>query len=155
MTKWKFSSYALAGHHRDANRIAIILSSWGFKLIRGSSSSGGKDVIKKIITLFKKNKTICITNDGPRGPIHIAKPGAIKIAMELNAIILPITGISKHFWKLNSWDRFVLPKPFSTIYLKIGPEIKYKKDSLSSSYCSELISNNLNKLQNDNDLLIK
>ena len=104
---------------------------------------------------FKNNETICITSDGPRGPIHIAKPAAIKIAMESNAIILPITGIASNYWKINSWDNFILPKPFGIIYLNIGNEIKYKKEKISSSYCSELVSNHLNTLQQKNDLLIK
>ena len=155
ITKWKYSSYAIAGHHRDANRIALILSNWGFKLIRGSSSKGGKDVIKKMIKHFNNNATICITSDGPRGPIHIAKSGSIKVSMESNATILPVTGIASKYWKINSWDKFILPKPFSTIYLKIGNEIIYDKKKISSNYCSELISKNLIKLQNDNDLLIK
>ena len=108
-----------------------------------------------MIKHFNNNATICITSDGPRGPIHIAKSGSIKISMESNAIILPITGIASNFWKINSWDSFILPKPFSTIYLNIGNEIIYDKNKISSSYCSELISKNLNKLQNETDLLIK
>ena len=155
ITKWKYSSFAIAGHHRDASRIASILSSWGFKLIRGSSSKGGKDVIKKMMSLFKNNETICITSDGPKGPIHIAKPGSIKIAMESNAIILPVTGIASKFWKINSWDNFILPKPFGTIYFKIGKKIDYNINKISSSYCSDLVSKHLNLLQQENDLLIK
>ena len=155
ITKWKYSSYAIAGHHRDANRIASILSGWGFKLIRGSSSKGGKSVIKTMISLFDDNQTICITSDGPRGPIHIAKPGSIKVAMENNAIILPITAISNRFWKINSWDQFILPKPFSTIFLNIGSNIIYENNKISSNYCSDLVSLKLNQLQKKNDLLIK
>ena len=104
---------------------------------------------------FKNNETICITSDGPRGPIHVAKPASIKIAMESNAIILPITGIANKYWKINSWDNFILPKPFSTIYIKIGNKIIYNQEKISSSYCSELVSSHLNSLQENNDLLIK
>ena len=154
ITRWKYSSYAIAGHHRDANRIASILSKWGFKLIRGSSSKGSKDVVKKMLVHFKNNETICITCDGPRGPIHIAKPGSIRVAMESNAVILPVSGISTSFWKFNSWDNFILPKPFSTIYFSIGNEIKYEKEKISSSYCSDLVSNHLNNLQKKNDSFI-
>ena len=155
ITKWNYSSYAIAGHHQDANRIASILSKWGFKLIRGSSSKGGKDVIKKMIFHFKNNETICITSDGPRGPINIAKPGSIKVAMESNAIILPITGMANKYWIINSWDKFIIPKPFSTIYMNIGPKINYKKEKICSAYCSNLISEKLNLLQKNNDHLIK
>ena len=57
--------------------------------------------------------------------------------MESNAVILPVSGISTSFWKFNSWDNFILPKPFSTIYFSIGNEIKYEKEKISSSYCSD------------------
>ena len=53
--------------------IARVFKKWGFGLIRGSSTRGGKSVIKELKNKFINGKTVCITSDGPRGPLHIAK----------------------------------------------------------------------------------
>ena len=131
------------------------MKKWGYKFIRGSSNNGANNVLKDMKKHFSNNETICITSDGPKGPINIAKPSSIRLAMENNVTILPVSAISKRFWQINSWDRFIFPKPFSTIYMCVGDKINYKKENITNSYCSELISKKLITLQNINDNLIK
>ena len=104
---------------------------------------------------FKGNQTICITSDGPKGPIHVAKPSSIKLAMEENITILPITAIANKYWQINSWDKFIFPKPFSKMYVCIGNKIKYNAEKINNDYCSQLLSFEINKIQKINDKNIK
>ena len=145
---------AIAGNHGDAEIMAQILLSWGFKLIRGSSSHGSKNVLEKMSSSFKKGETVCITNDGPRGPLHVAKQGSINIAMKNNCIIIPITGSSSRFWEFNSWDKFRLPKPFSTVYMNIGAPIEYSNETVELNTGALTVTKSLNKLQKKGDLCL-
>ena len=80
---------------------------------------------------------IAITNDGPKGPRHIAKTGSLEIAQKYNAQIITITGDSNKKWIFNSWDRFYLPKPFSKIIITIAPEYVKNNDLELSADISE------------------
>ena len=61
--------------------------------------------------------------DGPRGPMGKVKAGVIKMAMETDALLVPFYVHAKHAWFFNSWDKFMLPKPFSKVVLTFGDEI--------------------------------
>ena len=82
-----------------------------------------KNVVQKMCDIFENNNKaiISITNDGPKGPRHVAKENSLKIAKKYNAQIITITGDSKKKWILNTWDKFYLPKPFGTITIHIAP----------------------------------
>ena len=103
----KYPAYAIAGHHKDAELMARVLTKWGYCLIRGSSSRGGKDVVREMKKRFKQGKTVCITSDGPRGPAEIAKKGSVRTALECGAIIIPMTGIASRYWIFKSWDKYI------------------------------------------------
>ena len=65
--------------------------------------------------------------DGPTGPIGIVKPGVIKMARETHATIVPFYTRADRAWFFNSWDRFMLPKPFSKVWIRFGPAIKLEE----------------------------
>ena len=107
-------SKVVSSTHKDSMILAKTLQWFGFDLIKGSSSRGAKNVLKKMIQQYKNPKSITvITNDGPKGPPRIAKEGSILLAHKSGAKIVFISGRSSNFWRLKTWDRFVLPKPFS------------------------------------------
>ena len=123
LAKNNIHATAIASRHGDAAIIAKIFQRWGFSLIRGSSSKGSKDkggseVIREMNKIFdyKGSNIIAVTNDGPKGPRQIAKPGSLAIAIKKNVQIITITGTASRYFEFNSWDRFRIPKPFSTIY---------------------------------------
>ena len=125
--KWS----TLASRHRDAEIIVRILDRLGFELIRGSSSSGSKKALDSIISTFKSNGRVAVTCDGPKGPIYKAKPGAIITALEHNALIITMSGSSKKSWVLNSWDRLMIPKPFSRLVINISEPLDIESTSKS------------------------
>ncbi len=100
----------------DGEYIARVIQKFGFLAIRGSSSRGGSQALLEMRTLLHNNGTAVFTIDGPRGPRYVAKRGPILLASMTGAPIIPFYVAVQNAWVLNSWDRFVIPKPFSRIH---------------------------------------
>ena len=140
MKHFKHEITAISSTHEDSEIMAHILRRSKFKLIRGSSTRGWDNVIRKMIESLKNNSTIiAITNDGPKRPRHIAKENSLKIAKEYNAQIITITGDSTKKWTFNTWDQFYLPKPFGKIFINIAPIYEYEENNLVESVSSYMI----------------
>ena len=111
--------WAISSTHTDSEILANILISWKIKLIRGSSTRGWVNIIKQMVALYKSSPAIiAVTPDGPRGPRKLAKPGAFSVAKKYNAQIFSVSARASSFWSLPSWDKTIIPKPFSTIYIQ-------------------------------------
>lgn len=95
----------------------------GWKTVRGSSSKGGGKALKEMIRHMRKHRLGMHILDGPRGPIGVAKPGAVQIARMTGAYIVPFEVKADRVWTFNSWDRFFLPKPFSRVEVRFGDPI--------------------------------
>ncbi len=72
--------------------------------------------------------------DGPTGPIGKVKAGAIKMAQETNAFVVPFYVHAEKAWYFNSWDQFMLPRPFSTVTLIFGKEMHLVSNGSSSDF---------------------
>ena len=105
---------------RDGDLISKIVELMGWHPVRGSSSRGGIQALKDIRRLAKDGYSLGHIVDGPRGPLGIVKPGIVTIARFSGMPILPAIISSKSHWTFNSWDKFILPKPFSKIKIKFG-----------------------------------
>lgn len=120
----------LVSQHLDGEMIAQTLHRLGFRTIRGSSTRGGKEAFQQMVAALQQGKYCAVTPDGPKGPRHHFKPGTIYMAQQSGAYILPLTFAAEKRIRFNSWDRFILPKPFSkvvAIYGKpffVDPELK-------------------------------
>ena len=148
--------WAIASKHKDAEVMAKILSRWGFGLIRGSSRKGGENVIKEMNKKFIEKQNIAVTCDGPKGPPKYAKPGSVNIAVKNNCKIYTITGSATKYWKINSWDSFMLPKPFGTIYIVISAALDTSLINLPAEDQAKHVTEFLNLYQDKaDDLAIK
>ena len=133
--------WAISSTHKDSEILARILNSWGIRLIKGSSTRGFINVIKQMKRLFKNdNATIAVTVDGPKGPAKIAKEGSIKLAHKNNVSIVAAAATASSFWELPSWDKTKIPKPFSTIYVRLEDQYLDRRFS-SSDKISTYINN--------------
>ena len=113
--------WAISSTHRDSEIMANILYKWGFRLIKGSSTRGWNNVLKSMIRLFENNNSIiAMTNDGPKGPPHIAKKGSVSLALKKNVQILAVSGTASKYYSLPSWDQTKIPKLFSTIHIQFS-----------------------------------
>lgn len=113
---------AMVSEHTDGEMIAQTLERLGYTTVRGSSTRGGKRAMLAMIRALRKGGVGAMIPDGPRGPRHVFKAGMIAIAQKSQAAILPMTFACSRAWRLKSWDRFIIPKPFSkTIALYGAP----------------------------------
>lgn len=112
---------AIASQSGDGGLIAKVINMWGIPVARGSSSRGGREALQQLLRMVKKEKrSIATTPDGPRGPKYVFKNGIIVLAQATGAPIVPITFTAKSCLILNSWDNFIIPRPFSKITMSIG-----------------------------------
>ncbi len=106
---------ALVSQSDDGEYLSIILERWKYSMIRGSSHIGGKEAMMLMTESVRSGSTLAITPDGPRGPRHEMKMGAVRTAQLANVpLILCGIGMRKKR-SLRSWDRFEVPLPFSRI----------------------------------------
>lgn len=99
----------------DGELITRILRMFGFDAVRGSSSRSAREGLMGLKTVINKGGTAIFTADGPRGPIYQTKMGPIKLAQLTGAPIGAFHLQPERAWIMNSWDRFLVPKPFTRI----------------------------------------
>jgi len=109
----KWAGPGIVSHHKDGELITRIFMNFGFTAARGSSSKGGARALLKLIRLTQEGASPGITPDGPRGPAQQVKPGVAQLAIKAKLPVLPVCYATSNFWRLSSWDRFYIPKPFS------------------------------------------
>lgn len=119
--------YVLISSHGDGEIIANAMKKFGFFQVRGSSSKGGSEALTEMVRLARKNRDLAITPDGPRGPAEIVKPGAAQVARISGRPVIPLAYSVSRGKRFNSWDRFLLPYPFSRCVFVWGEPLYYRK----------------------------
>jgi lysophospholipid acyltransferase (LPLAT)-like uncharacterized protein len=104
----------------DGEYIARIIERFGFRAVRGSSSRGAVRALLGMHTEIEQGRVAAFTIDGPRGPIYVAKPGPVLLAKNTRVPIVVFHIALERAWVLNSWDKFMVPKPFSWAVLYVS-----------------------------------
>lgn len=113
----------------DGEMIARVVRALGWHPVRGSSSRGGKEALAEIKRLGTSGFRVGHIVDGPRGPFGVIKPGLIRIAQFTGMPIVPTITSAQHRWVFSkSWDRFMVPKPFSRVIIRFGAPVFVPKD---------------------------
>jgi lysophospholipid acyltransferase (LPLAT)-like uncharacterized protein len=120
-----YSPGIMISKSRDGGLTSSIAERTGWYPVRGSSSKGGAEGLKLMIRHLIKHRLAAHIVDGPLGPAGKVKAGAIRLAEAANAVIVPFYIHADRAWYFNSWDRFLLPKPFAKVVLKFGDMIKF------------------------------
>jgi len=135
----------------DGEVPAKIIESWGIVAIRGSSNRTGAKALKDMYNLIMKDKVSPVTtSDGPTGPIHEFKQGAVMLAQLTQSPMLPIAYAADRYWQAKSWDKFIIPKPFSRIVIAVGEPHYIDKKSNAEKMEEERI-----KMESDMNNLIE
>lgn len=113
---------------KDGELIARIANRIGWQTARGSSSKDGLKALDDMKEKLKKNRLAGHIADGPRGPIGVVKKGAIHLAHDCNAKIVPVYAFAESAWICSSWDRFMVPKPFSKILISFDRSIELSEN---------------------------
>lgn len=119
---------ALASEHRDGEYITRVLGRLGFGAARGSSTRGGSRGLRELVKAARAGHPLAITPDGPKGPRHRVKGGALVAARLTGHPILPMVAAADRGWTLGSWDRFLIPKPFSHVRIVYAPPFRVPRD---------------------------
>ena len=102
----------IISEHFDGKMIAKVVNLFGLGDIAGSSTRGGIKAIKESFKLLDKKECIAITPDGPKGPRHSVADGIVAISQKKDVNIVAYSYKASSFWRLESWDEFLIPKPF-------------------------------------------
>lgn len=121
--------HTLTSYSFDGELAARVMRAFGLKAVRGSSSRGGFKALGQLEAALRLTPTAGFTLDGPRGPRRVAKPGIAILAARLKCPILPSASHVSGCWRLNTWDRLLIPKPFSKILCAYGPPIPPPDDT--------------------------
>ena len=111
---------ALTSQSRDGELVALFLARFGVGTVRGSATRGGASSLRELAGWLKRGHDIGLTPDGSRGPCYEIKPGLVLLAQLSGRAILPLSFEFSSSWRLKSWDRFFIPKPFSKVTFIVG-----------------------------------
>jgi lysophospholipid acyltransferase (LPLAT)-like uncharacterized protein len=134
---FSFSRIAVMVSRSGDGELQRRLLSWlGYKVVRGSSSRGGAGGLKGLIDVLKEgNFNASLAVDGPRGPIYRVKPGALKLAQQTGAVLVPgATASSGRFIFKKAWNRCYIPFPFSRCVIVYGVPLTVPADATDSQF---------------------
>jgi lysophospholipid acyltransferase (LPLAT)-like uncharacterized protein len=120
----KYQPALMSSKSLDGQIAGGIAGRAGFHTVWGSSSNSASAALKEMIHRLRDHRMAGHVLDGPRGPAGLVKLGAIAIARGAGAVIVPSVAIADSAWYLHSWDRFMIPKPFSRVTIKFCPKIE-------------------------------
>jgi lysophospholipid acyltransferase (LPLAT)-like uncharacterized protein len=113
----------------DGEYIARIIEKFGFVAIRGSSSRGALGALRGMHRHLDSGKKAAFTIDGPRGPRYVAKPGPLMLARSTGLSVVAFYLAPESAWVLNTWDKLLIPKPFTRVHLVWAPPVPVASDS--------------------------
>lgn len=134
---FKRSTVVLTSASKDGTTLATAMKMFDLGAIRGSSSRRAVSALIGMKKALREGHDVCVTPDGPRGPRYIVQPGLLKIAQAAGAEIIPIHITYASAWRLKTWDRFVIPKPFSRVTVTFGQALGITKGISEKEFESE------------------
>ena len=105
---------------REGQYLADLASSLGYRNVRGSSTRGGARALLAAVRELRADRSVAFTPDGPRGPRRQIKPGVVMAAQRGGAVLIPVHAEADRAWRLDSWDRFMIPKPLARVQITYG-----------------------------------
>jgi lysophospholipid acyltransferase (LPLAT)-like uncharacterized protein len=151
--KWRRPITVMISRSKDGEIIANVLALYGVSSARGSSSRGGSEALRGILREARDGKSIVFTPDGPRGPSGVLKDGVIFAAQASKLPIMPVAFAGKNVTLLRSWDRMIIPKPFSKGVVVYGAPIVVPRDGDAEEWRVK-IEQRLNELSADAERIV-
>lgn len=149
----RYDMVLLVSQHRDAEILRAASDFMGFRMVRGSTNRGGVSALRELKRIGK-SFDISITPDGPRGPRRSMATGAVFLSSRLGIPLVPVGFGYDRPIRVNTWDRFAIPRPFTRARAIMGPRIeverKAKRDELENCRAKvELMLNDLTDAAED------
>jgi lysophospholipid acyltransferase (LPLAT)-like uncharacterized protein len=105
---------------REGQYLSDFAASLGYRSLHGSSTRGGARALLGAVRELQAGRSVAFTPDGPRGPRREIKPGVVAAAQRGGAVVVPIHAEADRAWRLHSWDRFMIPKPLTRVWIRYG-----------------------------------
>ena len=128
----------MASQSKDGEIIARWLGRNGYVVVRGSTTRGGSEALRQMVRLVRSGRHAALTVDGPKGPPRVVQPGVVQLARLTGAWILPITASCAQPKFLRSWDRFLLPLPFSRNVVVYGEPLAVPESASEEAALSQI-----------------
>lgn len=110
--------------HRDGEIVSRVLERFGITATRGSSTRGGVPGFRGLLRASRRGLDVALIPDGPRGPAGVAKAGAAELVIATGAPLFPMAVSCSRGWRLGTWDRMMIPRPFSRVVLVVGEPLR-------------------------------
>lgn len=130
----------MASRSKDGEIIAGWLERNGYAVVRGSTTRGGGEALRRMVRSVRSGRHAALTVDGPKGPPRIVQPGVVQLARLTGAWILPITSSASRPRFLASWDRYLLPLPFSRGFVAYGEPFPIPREMSDESALARIAS---------------
>ena len=118
----------LTSASKDGAMLAAVAQDYGMRAVRGSSRRRGAVGFMDMVRELAEGCHMCITPDGPKGPLYHCHPGVIKLASLSGAPVLPLRIRYSWCWRAGSWDRFIVPFPFSRVELEVCEPLQVPRE---------------------------
>jgi lysophospholipid acyltransferase (LPLAT)-like uncharacterized protein len=127
-SRWKRPITVMISRSKDGEIIANVLALYGVQSARGSSTRGGSTALRELLREARAGKSIVFAPDGPRGPTGVVKDGVIFAAQASRLPIMPVAFAAKKYQLLRSWDRMIIPRPFTRGIIVYGEPMLVPRD---------------------------
>jgi lysophospholipid acyltransferase (LPLAT)-like uncharacterized protein len=128
---------ALISASGDGDLLSDAIHRFDYDVVRGSSSRLGATALLQLSDVLAAGRDVVITPDGPRGPAYEISPGIIFLAQKTGARVLPMNMEYSSCWRVKSWDRFIIPRPFSKVRVIVGEPEQIRSTSTPEEFESE------------------
>jgi hypothetical protein len=128
----------MASQSRDGHIVTRWLENNGYLVTRGSTTRGGGEALRRMIRHVRAGRNVALTVDGPRGPARVVQAGVVRLARLTKAWILPVSSSSSCPLFLSSWDRYLVPKPFSRNVVAYGEPFTVSEDMSDEAALAQL-----------------
>jgi lysophospholipid acyltransferase (LPLAT)-like uncharacterized protein len=130
----------LTSASKDGAILETAVKLFGVTAVRGSSSRRGAAALVALRRKLRDGATVAITPDGPKGPRYKVQPGVVKLAQTSGAPIVVMSVNFSSCWRLKSWDRFCVPKPFSQVLLKLEEGLEISREMSDDAFENERVN---------------
>ncbi|MBV9617718.1 MAG: lysophospholipid acyltransferase family protein [Verrucomicrobia bacterium] len=128
---------ALISASGDGDLLTDAIHRFDYDVVRGSSSKLGARALLQLSDVLAAGRDVVITPDGPRGPAYEIGPGLIFLAQKTGVRVLPMNVEYSSCWRVKSWDRFIIPRPFSKVRVIVGEPEQIKSTSTPEEFEAE------------------
>ncbi len=129
----------LSSLSKDGTIMARVLNLLGYRVFRGSSSKGGARGLLNMIRAVKAGAQSAIAVDGPKGPLHVCKPGIVELALRTSRPVIPVRAFADRAWFIpRAWNQSYVPKPLARVRVVYGPPVTVSDDFSASCRAIEM-----------------